>query len=294
MGCRFEVLIDVERSPYDAFSCGAVIEEIGELICDWHDRLTVFSPASVTSRINAHPAHAPVAVDVEMFELLRLCEALREQTLGAFNIAAGTLMHAHGFRGNGPDRTSLRDLDLAHAITLDDSAMSVTRNDPRVALDFGAIGKGFVLDLIASELRGHGIEHAFVHGGTSSAIGLGSEAASCGWVVRVGESPVCDVRLSGSALGVSEISGRTLGDGETGHVMDPGSGAPASVGVARIACVHPSAAVADAYSTALNVKPELAGSLQEHGCSVVIFPSSSHPSSPHSARVFDRVGVIDM
>ena len=288
MGCRFELILDPKDSAHDRFSVEAIADELIELIQDWHDRLSVFSATSIATRINTAPVGVPVRVDRDLFELLRLCDLICEETDGAFNIAAGTLMRMHGFRDRDALERSGDDLDLLNAFTLDKDSMSITRNDARVSLDFGAIAKGFVLDLIADELRGYGIQHAFIHGGTSSVLGFGDQGESVPWRVRVSEQAGFTVSLRSTSLGISEHAGR-LNNRDESHIMDPTTGKPAQQEVECVVCTHPSAAIADAYATALSVHPDLIDRLHEHGCSIAMF--SKH-TEPQSACVRDRLGVF--
>lgn len=288
MGCRFELILDPTDSPHDLYGVEAIADELVELIQDWHDRLSVFISTSVVSRINATPPGVPVRVDQDLFELLRLCDSLRKETNDAFNIASGTLMHLHGFR----DRTGLEDLrqlpDLRDACTLNTKDLTITRNHEHVVIDFGAIAKGFVLDLISDELREYGIRHAFIHGGSSSVLGFGNQNESRPWRVLVSDTPDLHARLNSISLGISEHSGRVNADNR-GHIMDPQTGLPAENLVRRVVCTHPSAAIADAYSTALSVRPDLIDQLHEHGCSIAII--STIAERDH-ACIRDRLGVF--
>jgi thiamine biosynthesis lipoprotein len=288
MGCRFELILNPKDSPHDPYSVEAIGDEIVELIRDWHNRLSVFSSTSIVSRINASRAGTPVRVDRDMFELLRLCERLREETEGAFNIAAGTLMHLHGFRYRPADPMQEQRVDLLHAFTLDQDAMTITLCDDRISLDFGAIAKGYVLDLISHELRMYKIRHAFIHGGSSSVLGYGDQDGTHPWRVLIAETPNMHACLSSSSLGISEQSGR-LNTNNQGHIMDPCTGKPANNPVERVVCTHPSAAIADAYSTALSVRPDLIDRLHEHGCSIAILTTNPEP---RNTSIRDRLGVF--
>lgn len=289
MGCRFELILDPTGSPHDRYGAEAIADELTELIQDWHDRLSIFSPTSEVSRINEARVGKPVRVGQDLFELIRLCHQLCEETDGAFNIAAGTLMHAHGFRDTGVSQPVAVQLNLRDCYVLDTDSMSITRLDDRLSLDFGAIAKGFVLDLIADELRAYEIKHAFIHGGSSSILGFGSQVNAQPWRVRVSDAPAqINASLRSSSLGVSEIAGRR-NERDEGHIMDPESGRPARSSVSRVACTHPSAAVADAYATALTVRPGLIDRLHEHGSSIAMFSDQ-----PEQDRVLmrDRLGVF--
>ncbi len=284
MGCRFELLLGIDGSGLSRTDCQAATEQVRELVMEWHHRLSVFESGSLVSRINRSSAGEAVVVDDELFGLLKLSERMRVVTGGAFNIAAGTLMEAHGFRDQRVD--NLDGLSLDGAVVLDEERRTVTKADDRVRLDFGGIAKGFVLDLIRDELEDLGIEHAFVHGGTSSAIGIGTSGGS-DWVVDAGDG--VRVSLGGYGLGVSEIGGRVVEcDGERlGHVMDPRLMSSAITNISRVACVHRSCAVADALSTALGVdggmdEPHVEADL----CTLVIFDGGDSP------RVCDPLGVV--
>lgn len=167
----------------------------------------------------------------------------------------------------------------SHHLRLDSAAMTIAFATQGLEIDLGAIAKGAALDAAASILRDAGIASALLHGGTSSIIAIGAPPdSSRGWPIRLGPfagSPV--VHLRDAALGVSAHHGRTAraGDQTVGHIIDPRTGAPSSVDSGRserhsdapggpgspgfpnaalAACVHPSAALADAWSTALLVR----------------------------------------
>ena len=286
MGSRFEFLIDTGGSELSIIDAQAVIEELGDLVIDWHNRLSVFEPTSITSLINRAPAGAAIALDDDMYALCVLCDQLRIRTCGAFNIAAGTLMNAHGFRGDqATHAVSLDALRLEHAITLDHQQRSITRTDDCISIDFGAIAKGFVLDQIRQELKEHGVQNAFVHGGTSSILAIGKDHNALPWTASVSNG--YRHSLSGYAAGISEIHSqtRTQGTDAMGHVMDPSTNKPASNSINQIACIHLSAAVADAYSTACCVNPSLLDELSNDPCSLIAFDSSPHPTIHDPLRV---------
>ena len=126
---------------------------------------------------------------------------------------------------------------------------------PQMQLDLGGVAKGFALDRAAETLRDGGVESALLHGGTSSAIAIGSPANEAGWRVRIGARPGGPVVvLRDTALGVSAPHGRMIEhEGHRlGHVIDPRTGEPAH-GAASAFVVGPSGAMCDALSTALLV-----------------------------------------
>ncbi|MFA6046230.1 MAG: FAD:protein FMN transferase [Phycisphaerales bacterium] len=173
-------------------------------------------------------------------------------------------------------------------LSLDTHAHTLAFTTPGIEIDLGAIAKGAALDAAASIIRDAGVTSALLHGGTSSVIAIGTPPDSPrGWPIRLGPDPSAPVvHLYNAALGVSAHHGRTAdaGDLTVGHIIDPrtgepglfdstlvgspsrhGSGyvgspsrhagrTPAAPNLTLAACIHPSAALADAWSTALLVR----------------------------------------
>lgn len=124
-----------------------------------------------------------------------------------------------------------------------------------LTLDLGGIGKGYALDRTLDVLSDWGTERALVHGGTSTAVAKGTPPVGLGkvkgWPVGIGGDWKCpntpkkfflkDRALSGSG---TEIKGY--------HIFDPRTDKPAK-GHRAVWVSHPSAAAADALSTAFMV-----------------------------------------
>jgi thiamine biosynthesis lipoprotein len=129
--------------------------------------------------------------------------------------------------------------------------------DAGVDLDLGGIGKGFALDTVREVLAHWEIDRGLLHGGTSTALAWGFPGRHAGelegWPLGVaGAQPstgapgrviLRDRALSGSG---TEVKGE--------HVIDPRDGRPAR-GHDAAWVSHPSAAAADALSTAFMVMP---------------------------------------
>ena len=242
MGARFEIVVAAMASSCAAEPADAC-EACADLIEDWHDRLSVFDPASEVSRLNARAGFAAAPVARDLFDLLTRCEQYREQTGGAFDIGVGALMAARGFRGEEPGGARA-------ALTLDPDGKSARIDPADASIDLGGVAKGFVIDLCLAEMRELGVDSALIHGGTSTAGALGAPPGQDAWRVRVaGTSEV--IALRDNAMSVSAPSGRTI-DG-AGHVLDPQrDGAPAC-GVRTAWCTGTSAEATDAYATAMVV-----------------------------------------
>jgi len=120
-----------------------------------------------------------------------------------------------------------------------------------VEVDLGGIGKGFALERIAEILDDWDVSSALVHGGTSTALAIGSTGEGTGWPVGVGGEWGRAVGLERILLREGALSGSGM-EVKGRHVFDPRSGRPAESHLAAWVCC-PSAAVADALSTAFLV-----------------------------------------
>jgi thiamine biosynthesis lipoprotein len=139
------------------------------------------------------------------------------------------------------------------AIALNADARTIRFTRPVEALDFGAIAKGHAVDLAARVLRHHGVTSAFLHGGTSSALGIGTPPEG-EW--RIALDAVTTIPLADEAMSVSAVW-----DGNPHPTIDPRTGA-ALAGPRRAVVVGPSARLADAWATAalvLGRRPEPLG-----------------------------------
>lgn len=267
MASRFELVLQGDDETWLRAAGEEALDEIERL-----DRqLSIYSASSEVSRINDRAADGPVRVEPRLFELLKTSKQLSESTGGAFDITVAPLMRAWGFfRGTGrlPDEASL---EKARAVTgmnlvhLDESDRTIRFERKGVLLDFGAIGKGYALDEAMLILKETGVERAFLHGGTSTAYGLGTPEDGTQWQVAIPypgkekssdeESVLAVAPLENASLSVSAVWGKAFeaGDKTYGHVLDARRGVPVE-GAMLTAVIAESAAESDAFSTALLVQ----------------------------------------
>jgi len=259
MATTFEVAL-----PFGTPDAVAAAEAALDVIDSVEDQLTVFRDSSEVVCLNAKAAAESVPVSESLFRLLETCAAISLETGGAFDPATGAMTKAWGFyrrEGRVPppaERTAAMHVSGMRHVVLDPEARTVKFRRPGLELNFGSIGKGYALDLAADLLRREwGIRSALLHGGGSSVYGLGHPPGQPdGWKIDL-QHPTDETRTIGSVhlkdegLGTSaatfqffEHNGKRFG-----HVLDPRTGRPAE-GTAAATVVAPSAAEADAWSTA--------------------------------------------
>ena len=228
--------------------------------------LTVYDDASEVSQLNRTAHLGPVRVSTDLFAVLSRALEVGSASGGAYDATAGALSLAWGFtRGpkRVPDPATLadaRDRTGAHLVELDSAARTVRFRKPGLVLNFGSIGKGYAVDRAVDVIRRHWWPTTtLIHGGRSSLYALGSPPDDFGgrWAVALRDPDHPDDSLgtvhlrnrgmatSGAAFQRFEAAGRMFG-----HIIDPRTGEPPTSGPSSVTVLAPTAAEADALSTA--------------------------------------------
>ncbi|MPY88007.1 MAG: FAD:protein FMN transferase [Luteitalea sp.] len=260
MACRFEITIPQE-APRAVEHARAALDLVTRL----EAQLTVFRSTSEVSALNRDAAEQPVAVEAGLFALLARCQALYAETDRAFDPTAGPLTRCWGFferDGRVPDADALNAtmarVGMQH-VSLDRDQRTVRFLRPGVELNFGAIGKGYTLDLAIRLLQRRGVDAALASAGGSSVAALGRPSGLPGWIVSLRHP--AQVQGSGARVVLCDAHLATSGDREQwftaggkryGHVLDPRTGMPVE-GIRRVSVVASSGADADALATAFFV-----------------------------------------
>jgi thiamine biosynthesis lipoprotein len=257
MGTTFEIMLAEEDENYARQISQAVFAEVDRI----KDIISRFDPTSEIGQINRMRAGQALRIGVETYECLKTALRVQSQTNGAFDINIGTLMKYRDeeMSESRPPRTDiLKQLKLSQkfrGFRIKYLPAGEGKGPTEMNLDLGGIGKGYALDCILEILSDWGVERALVHGGTSTALSVGTppegEGQRRGWPVGIGGDWKCpntpkkfllrDRALSGSG---TEVKGD--------HIFDPRTNKPAKGHLAAWVS-HPSAAVTDALSTAFMV-----------------------------------------
>lgn len=245
LGTRVELALDEPDSP----ALRALGEEAIAEIHHWHERLSYFQPESFLSFINRSAGHRRVALDEDLWSLLKTCQQVHLASAGAFDPTVAGLLGRAGLHAAVPASIHDQPADAGWTalVELDEGERTVRFRQRGVRLDLGGVAKGFALDRASEILSGHGVHSAVMHAGTSSVVVLGPTPRTLG--VRAGGSRYT-LTLRHACLSVSAPRGRVVGD--VSHIMDPRIGSSARcVDTALVAGGIGSGAEADAWSTAL-------------------------------------------
>jgi len=275
-GCRGETPVYTTRFPAfgtlvdlsivgmgrdEAERAGELLERDFELMHQaWH----AWEPGPM-GRVNRLLAEGkPFAAPPSVLPLVRKSREYAERSGNLFNPAVGHLVDLWGFHRDEPEchpppsAGKIRRLVAANPRMSDIQVEGILMrgDNPAVKLDFGAIGKGYGIDLAIEHLRELGVRNAILKaGGDLRAIG---DRDGQPWRIAVR-------RPSGGVLAIIHLSGDeslfTSGDYERNfiyegktyhHIIDPRTGWPAE-GARSATVLHTDATTADAAATALFV-----------------------------------------
>lgn len=294
MATTFEILLPALDLADASAAARAAFEEADRLEAE----LSRFIAGSDLSRLTTAPPGEPVRIGWDALHCLELAQQAHTLTQGAFDITLGALTDFWRALAQAEPLRDLRYAELSPSdtarwaqararsglqhLTFDGENFTATLLTPGLTLDLGAIGKGHAVDCLLATLREWGLPAALVHGGQSSALGMGDAPGAApggGWRAALrnphaAAETLCEIPLSGRALSGSGI-------GLHGpHIIDPRTARPAlrRPGAWLLA---PSAALSDALSTAcmLLSGEEIAG-LVAHDSTLAACCLAGDPHAP--------------
>ncbi len=268
MGTRVAVSLWAENETAARGCIGRVMDEMRRTDA----LMSPFRDDSELARINAAAGRAPVAVDAELFGLIRRALRFSALTGGAFDITFASVGYLYDFRkARHPDAASLAAHLPAvdwHKVRLDARTRSVFLPQKGMRIDLGGIAKGHAVDRGIAILRDCGIRSALVTAGGDSRI-LGDHHGRP-WMMGVKNPRQRDgiavvLPLSDTAISTSGDYERFFIEGgkRYHHILSPRTGRPVRHTMS-VTVLGPDATTTDGLSTSFFVLgPERALALCE-------------------------------
>lgn len=290
-------------------SLDAAVDTTRLAVAEVESELSLFQPTSLVARLNAAAGQAgSFAVTPHASSVFRLSQKAHQHSGGAFDPTVGPFMHLWGFRNTNappaaPDAVAIvgtaARVGWQHVDWRDNTARLTVDG---MRLDFGAVAKGYGVDVAFERLRAGGVTDCMVNLGGNLRCAGKARPDRAGWIVAVrdpylpyGEGSVGTLTLTdGRATATSgryerfvEIAGRRYA-----HVIDPRTGQPVA-GMAQVTVVADSAGEADALSTSLFVLGPEAGTAMLRaypGATALFIPD---PPEDHDPRALATTGFLD-
>lgn len=277
-GCVMDTDDNVETLSETKFIMGTVVtiqlfdtsdsqllDESFRIIGEVEDKMSLNVEGSVINALNDAAGKGPFEVDEDVFYVIDRSVIYSQMSAGGFDV---TMEPVIGLWNIGTEEASVPEKgELEEALSyvgyehLELSAADKTVVlDEGMAVNLGAIAKGYAADRVEEYLRGQGIEKAILNlGGNIVAIGEKDH----GTPFRVGLQHPFDSR--NEYFGIASVSDKTVvtsgiyernfeQDGVLyHHILDTQSGYPVDNGVVSVSVIAESSIDADALSTVLFV-----------------------------------------
>lgn len=220
------------------------------------DLFTTYNQSSPVWKINNSP-DSVIYVDSEIYDLIVLCDSVTKISEYCFDVSLDNLIKVWGFDSGNPHLPKKDSIELALTkccwknIKIGEQNKIIKKN--KVALNFGAIAKGYAVDRAIDVISNAGFTNALVNAGGEIKV-VGSE-----WIVGIQHPRKTNEILKKIKLENTSIA--TSGDYEQyfelagiryHHILNPKSGYPAK-GLQSVTIINKSNAYADALATAVFV-----------------------------------------
>lgn len=230
-------------------------------ITDFEQRFSRFLPESELSQFNANAGQwTPVSAPFR--EMLAACQRLSAETSGIYNPFILPDLQRAGYVGSWPHpQASNASQDYRKRRTSATLARIEIRNNTAkisadTALDFGGIGKGYLLDVLAKQLDTLQCSNYWLSLG-GDIICSGRDQDGQPWTIGVQHASKANETIGG----ISNKGGRRLAIATSGiakrkganwhHIIDPRNGKPADTDLSTATIASSDATHADVYAKCL-------------------------------------------
>ena len=240
-------------------------DSIATLLEEFDYSLSPFNKNSIIAAINNNDTTA--RADELLKDVIALSQEVYEATSGVFDPTISPLINAWGFGfktekyPNQAEVDSLKMFVGMNKITLT-SDSRVLKENANITLNFSAIAKGYIVDLVAKYLDKKGVTDYLVNiGGEINCKGLNPKGEE--W--RIGVDKPEESNKGGDIHSILQLSDKSLATSgnyrkfkqeesqKVWHIIDPRTGYPTQARVLSATVIANDCAIADAYATALMV-----------------------------------------
>ncbi|OHD74077.1 MAG: hypothetical protein A2177_03775 [Spirochaetes bacterium RBG_13_68_11] len=236
-----------------------------ERIAEIDERMSANRAASEVSRVNTAAGVAPVAVSADTYSVILEAVAFSRRSEGRFDLTVGPLVKLWGIGTDDARVPSPPEITAALAlvgwrdVTLSAADSTVFLRRPGMAIDLGAIAKGYAADEAAAVLAAKGVKTALIDLG-GNVLTLGAKPDGSPW--RIGLQDPDPSVPRGTHIGIIEFEGSrsvvTSGTYERyfvrdgvryHHLLDTATGSPMANGLSAVTIFTTRSIIADGYST---------------------------------------------
>lgn len=238
---------EVEKTLARAFEAAAALEKT----------LSCRDAASELNRLNNAPSGSPFPISRPLAQSLQLACRLAEETDGAYDPTLGPcirLWHRARSRGELPaEAERLQALAASGHEKLKIGETTATKLVPGMRIDLGGIGKGIMLDAMASELRQSGIPR-YLLTDTSDLLAGEPPPGKTAWEYKDSGGKTIPLLNEAASTSGGSRQNIVIGNRSYAHVIDSRTGWGIRADLPPATVHAPTAAEADARATAAAVR----------------------------------------
>lgn len=215
------------------------------------------------SKFNNNPSTDPIKMPADIVKMVALAKTYSEKSNGAFDLTIEPIVKMWGISTETPRVPTKAEIDAAlphvnfENIIPDEKNSTLTKLDPSVRLDLGAIAKGFAADQCAAFLKEKGIDSAILNLG-GNIYALGNKSKDTPWNVGI-QSPIPGE--TGELMGTVKATEKSIvtsgsyeryfeKDGVTyHHILNPDTGYPVDNSLISVTIISDQSIVGDILST---------------------------------------------
>lgn len=222
--------------------------------------LSIYQSDSDIGRLNQL---GKAQVSQDSLYVIKKAKEFWQMTDGAFDITVAPLLELWGFKDKHyrmPEKNEIDDLLKligSDKIIIDEENKSIEFAVKNMAVDLGAIAKGYAVDCAVKKLKATGIKSALINaGGDIYCLGRKSGGS---WKIAVrdpkslGFAKILTVKDEAIATSGNYEQYFILDNKRYAHIFNPKSGYPAESGVVSVTVIAPDCLTADALATAIFV-----------------------------------------
>lgn len=224
----------------------AAVDESIDRLKEIDKMASATNPDSDITKINQAAGDKAVTVHPEIVKMVQTSIQFSKLTDGSFDITVGPLINLWGI---GTDKQGVpSDTDIKQKLTfvdyqkieLDEKANTVGLKDKGMAIDLGAVAKGFATDEVLAIYEKHQIKNGLISLGSSTVYALGKNKSGAAWTIGIvnprdenSDNYLGVLHLSNEAISTSgDYERYFIKDGKRyHHILDPKTGYPADTGV---------------------------------------------------------------
>ena len=241
-----------------------LLEGCFDILNNIENQMSVNIEGSDLSKLRESAGKNPVVLAEDTIFLIEKAKEYYSFSGGLFDISIGPLVSLWAIGSGGISVPDLKKIDEAKSLSgidevqIDKQTNEVYLERSGMAIDLGAIGKGYASDRVAAYLRDNGIKKAIINFGGNSCV-IGRKSADRKWAIGI-QDPYSD---RGNSIGRVFIEDKVvitsgpyerffIQDGARyHHILNPFTGFPVENNLQAVAVIADNGTDGDALSTSL-------------------------------------------